>query len=167
MAEALHMELSKTLFPPALVARVVHALSDRLQVEVETEDKEMQLLRFIGPETDPGVAELFRETLTLEATLFWSSVDKPPARRPASSPSRTDCTWRLVADENQTTILLATNLAVHRPASVIGALRPLLGRAQVLVESTNPIDRLLILIRPRSAEMATALMGDLLAGLRD
>lgn len=147
----MQVELSRALFPVRVVSDVVKALRDAITVESlrVLDDKITVQIEDATDQTGRKSDELFQEALTealLRENATLRKVVSPDLWK--SGNRHLDLTLRVSEDALGARVILAANTASHSPREVVEALAPLRGKTRMFLQSTNPVDRAVVVMYP-------------------
>lgn len=171
MHEPLEIELSKNLFSADFVEVVREALQDRLTVEIAESDTEKFTIRVLPVDDvgQPGDRQRFYEVLSgalMDHLTARAAVG--PALPTKRRPSRMiDVTLHLIADANSKTIVISADPTIHFPTILLCAVAPLRDRARITLETTNPVDRAVVVVSLSKDELVSCVVAQILRRLVD
>lgn len=158
------VELSRSLFPLELVQQVAASTEPPAQILRVDEHVVTVGVQAVGSSVETARQQLAAR-LTQVAMTYWMAgggVQPTPTSWPPS-PRQIDLTLRLTAEDGQEAHMIVTaNPAVHDPPHLFKALSRLPKQAQVVLESTNPIDRMVLSVRVARGASLTDVAGECL-----
>lgn len=143
------VELSRPLFPLELIQQIAreHVGDFVVNISEVAELRTTVLVRSVQHASESN--EIFRQILTDAVIDFWEARQGPTERGNFIEvpPLVTDLTLSFTRlPEEQVKILITADSSVHPPIEFIRLLAPLRKLSRMTLESTNPLDRIVLAI---------------------